>query len=240
MRLVGILGSSLGRTRWGKWCGVTESCPATGKSNCKPNAWVSVEATRGRRHMAWEINRTHKNKNKQKSCDREIETHKRLRTKSIETFHQIRQILQVSMRLIAVFLRCLIEEDTPNGQVRIRRCIGPRRISLNVPANQRDVARRISRVDIPQKAHVAVRRQHGDFAGIIRIGQGIRTRPTARIDYDGKIDIGVGGDPGGVSATDSLCAKLRACCVMWRHSRGLGNGKWGTEHWGKVWAGWKG
>lgn len=40
----------------------------------------------------------------------------------------------------------------------------------------------------------------GNFTGVICIGKGIWPWTTARVDYDGKIDIGVGRDPVAFSA----------------------------------------
>lgn len=56
-------------------------------------------------------------------------------------------------------------------------------------------------MDIPQKAHIGIRDEFWNFAGIIRIWEGVRSWPAAGVDYDSKIDIGVERDSGGVLAT---------------------------------------
>lgn len=104
-----------------------------------------------------------------------------------------------------VLLRRLIEEYTPNREIRVRRYRRPSCIGLDILAEERNIPRRIRGMDIPQEAHIGVRDEVWDFAGIIRIWQSIWSWAVAGVDYDGKIDIGVGRDPGGVLATLDPC-----------------------------------
>jgi hypothetical protein len=60
-----------------------------------------------------------------------------------------------------------------------------------------------------------------NFTGVICIGQGIWSWTTARVDYDGKIDIGVGRDPVAFSAMILLLIILWISVILgpfaWGH-----------------------
>lgn len=98
-------------------------------------------------------------------------------------------------------LGSLVKEYAPNRQVWIGRYRWPARIGLDIPADQRDAALRVGCMDIAQKAYISARGEVGNFAGIVGVWQGVWPWPTARVDYDGEIDVGMGGDPVALLAT---------------------------------------
>lgn len=73
-------------------------------------------------------------------------------------------------------------------------------------------------MDIAQKTHIGVRDELWNFTGVIPIGQGVGSWSVAGVDYDGKIDVGMGRYPGGVLATVDLrllfSIVLSLCCIL--------------------------
>ena len=55
-------------------------------------------------------------------------------------------------------------------------------------------------MNVTQKTHVLIRSELRDLASVIGIGEGVRPRSIPWVDYDGKVDIGVGRDPAALSS----------------------------------------
>ena len=122
-------------------------------------------------------------------------THKLIRTKSLQTLNKIGQLLQIRQGLSFVLLRSFIEEDSANREVGVGGISRPVGIGLNILANIRSIALSVGGIHIAQHPHIVVRSEFGDLAGVIAIRERVRAGTVSWIDYDGKVDIGVGGYP---------------------------------------------
>lgn len=71
-----------------------------------------------------------------KNCN----THKLIGTKILKVLNKVRQPLQIRQGLSFVLLRCFIEEDSADRQVRVGRISRPVGIGLNILANSRNIA----------------------------------------------------------------------------------------------------
>lgn len=89
-------------------------------------------------------------------------------------------------------MRRLVEEDSSNGQGWVGALGWPRRIRLDVLANQGDVAFCVGSCDIAKQSHVVMSGELGNLTGIVRIRQGIGAWTAARIDDNCEVDIWVG------------------------------------------------
>lgn len=92
-------------------------------------------------------------------------------------------------------MRSFIEEDSANRKVGVGGISRPVRIGLNILANLRSIALSIGGIHIAQHPHIVVRSEFGDLARVIAIRERVRAGTISWIDYDGKVDIGVGGYP---------------------------------------------
>lgn len=160
--------------------------------------WLVKPPCRVQRYATVNCKGQKKQRNTSKQT-REIKctTHKGIRSQSSETLGQMCQVSQISQRAGIVLLRRLIDEYAPNGQTWVGGYRRPRRISFDIPADKGNISLRIRSMDISQETHIGVRGEVRNLASIICIWQGFWSWSVAGVDYNRKIDIGVGRDPGG-------------------------------------------
>lgn len=122
-------------------------------------------------------------------------THKLIGTKILKVLNKVRQPLQIRQGLSFVLLRCFIEEDSADRQVRVGGISRPVGICLDILANSRNVALSVWGIHIAQKTHIWVSSELWDLTGVIAIRERVRPWAVSWIDYDGKVDLGVGRYP---------------------------------------------
>lgn len=94
-----------------------------------------------------------------------------------------------------VLLGRLVEEDALNRQSRIVRQFGPRRIGLNIPADQGYIPLCIRRVNVSEKTRIRVGGEFWNFASVIRIREHVWPWAATGVDHNCEVDIWMGRDP---------------------------------------------